>query len=108
MTYFPALGRYILRQAHGGVTYCTGMGQVQKLAVYESVNPWGPWYTVAYYNAWGSFGDSCALWYSIVPKWISTDGTTFWMSFSGGSMGSVSQDAFHLIKGTFTLRTIHS
>jgi hypothetical protein len=79
------------------------MGEVQKFAMYESVNPWGPWYTIEYLSAWGSFGTSFGLWYSINPKWISADGKTFWMSFSGGSDGSVTMDAFHLVKGTFTL-----
>jgi hypothetical protein len=103
MTYFPSLGRYILTQTHGGITAYEGMGEVQKFAMYESVNPWGPWHTIEYLSAWGSFGTSVGLWYSINPKWISADGKTFWMSFSGGSNGSVNMDALHLVKGTFTL-----
>jgi hypothetical protein len=100
MTYIPALGRYILTQDHGGTP---GLGEVQKLGIYDSPNPWGPWTTVAYYSNWGGYGTSEGLYYSIIPKWISADGTTFWMSFSGGSRGSVDMDALHLVKGTFTL-----
>ena len=77
--------------------------EVQKFALYDARNPWGPWTTIAYYDNWGSYGTSPGLWYSIVPKWISADGKTFWMSFSGGSDGTVNMDAFHLIKGEFTL-----
>jgi hypothetical protein len=103
MTFFPVLNRYILMQSHGGVTAYEGMGEIQKLAVYESANPWGPWYTVAYYNTWAAAGTSNALWYSVNPKWISADNKTFWVSWSGGSQGSISQDGFHLVRGDFVL-----
>ena len=102
MTYFPVLGRYIFTQAHGGFVGVDD-GLVGKLAIYESPNPWGPWTTIAYYENWGSYGTSTGLLYSIVTKWISADNKTFWMSFSGGSDGTVNMDAFHLIKGEFTL-----
>ena len=97
MTYFPTLGRYIFTQSHGTPN------EVQKFALYDGPNPWGPWTTIAYYDNWGSYGTSLGLWYSIVPKWISADGKTFWMLFSGGSGGTVDMDAFYLIKGEFTL-----
>jgi hypothetical protein len=104
MVYNSALSRYILTQAHGGTLCSLGPdGEVQKFGVYESVNPWGPWYTVYYSNTWGAYGTSMSLYYTIPVKWISTNGLSFWMAFSGGSDGTIVMDSLNLIQGSFIL-----
>ena len=81
----PVLGRYI----------ATGQGTIGQAAFYESVNPWGPWYSIGYYNTeadgtggWGKFGlttgttggDSLGI--NFVNAWTSADGATMWAQFS--------------------------
>jgi hypothetical protein len=78
--YNPALGRYI----------AVGQGAIAQAAFYESVNPWGPWYSIAYYNTnsdgsggWGNMGMSGAsLGINFVNAWTSADGLTMWAIFS--------------------------
>lgn len=93
------LGRYLLISSHRppGSSIKTGLG---RLGVFDAPEPWGPWTTVAYYADWLGLGDSDALGYNISTKWISTDGNTFWMTYSAPST-----DQFNLIKGTFTPAT---
>lgn len=88
----PGLKRYLMTVPHGGVG---------KLGIFDAPEPWGPWTTVAYYEDWGSFGISGeALIYSFPAKWISSDGTTMWLVFSGLE----DLDSFNLVKATLTLK----
>lgn len=93
MQYFPVIARYI---------FTNYAGAISKMHIYESVNPWGPWYTVEYNNSWGNYGISTGLWNNILPKFISADDTEFYVLFSGFST-PVDYDNYNLIKGTFTL-----
>jgi hypothetical protein len=70
--------------------------------VYDAPEPWGPWTTVYYSDHWGWYGTTGALWFNIIPKFISADNTTFWMTFSGFAT-PVNWDSYNLIQGTFTL-----
>jgi len=98
MTYFPVLGRYIFSQAHGIPL------KLPKFAMYDAPNPWGPWTTVTYQETWGGYNQATySLWYSITTKWISADGKTFWMSYSGMGDAPYNLDSFNLVKGTFVL-----
>ena len=95
MQYFPVLGRYIFIHL---------FGQIQQLHVFDAPEPWGPWTTVYYNDAWGSYGTQDVVSYNIVPKFISSNNLIFWMTFSGGGgSGSDNWDNYNLIKGTFTL-----
>lgn len=94
MTYSPALKRYLWWQQipqpaghrdRGDTRFDGGFG------VYDAPEPWGPW-TTAYFTAkWdvgpGEHGDFPA-------KWMSADGRTNWLVFSG-------EDAFSVRKGVF-------
>jgi hypothetical protein len=89
MTYNPALKRYLLTTIGEGkdTRFAGGFG------IYDSPEPWGPWTTVYYTNAWDvGPGESCSL----PSKWFSADGTSAWLVFSG-------DDSFSVRKATFVL-----
>ena len=91
MQYFSAIGRYLLT-THGG--------DMPELRVYDAPEPWGPWTTVYYSDSWGSYAQTHALYYNIIPKFIS--GNDFWMIYSAGG-GPVDYDKLYLMKGTLVL-----
>jgi CubicO group peptidase (beta-lactamase class C family) len=69
--YNPALRRYLMALGydHGG-----GWG------LFEASEPWGPWSTVYHTDNWG-LGETHG--YRLPSKWISKDGRTLHMIFSG-------------------------
>ncbi len=73
---------------------------VKQFGLFDAQEPWGPWTTVAYDNAWGGLGATEALEYDLPTKWISPDGRTLWCVFS--STGNL--DAFNLVRGTLRLK----
>jgi len=108
--YNPGLQRYILTVAHGKENVA---GSINKLGVFDSVNPWGPWTTVEYNESWlggPNISDGTWLLFNIptkTPNWLSTDGQTFHLVFSGTGAafeGSINLDSFNLIKGQFVLQ----
>lgn len=64
--------------------------------IFDAPEPWGPWTTVAYYSKW--LDASRKIMYVFNPKWISSDGRTMYMIFSGSE-----HDAFNVIKATLKL-----
>jgi hypothetical protein len=48
--------------------------------LFDAPNPWGPWTTVAYFKDWGMPETRFAP--HIPPKWISDDGTSFYLLYS--------------------------
>jgi hypothetical protein len=66
--------------------------------IFDAPEPWGPWTTVAYYSEW--LDSTRKITYVFNPKWISPDGKTMFMVFSG-----TDHDAFNLVKATLKLRT---
>jgi hypothetical protein len=71
------------------------------LGIFDAPEPWGPWTTVAYYDNWlelkGTGAKREMLFVNIPTKWISLDGKTFWVIFTGG------QDRFNLIRAKLIL-----
>lgn len=64
------------------------------LAIFDSPEPWGPWTTVYYNENWDiAPGESS----SFPAKWISADGKTLHLVFSG-------EDSFSIRKATLALR----
>ncbi|MBE0537106.1 MAG: serine hydrolase [Phycisphaerae bacterium] len=64
-------------------------------AIYDAPEPWGPWTTAFFTEKWDTGpGESGA----IPTKWISPDGGTFHLVFSG-------EDAFSLRKATIELKS---
>lgn len=90
MTYDAALKRYLWCQiGRGHDTRFSG-----GFAIYDAPEPWGPWTTVFITDHWDTGpGESCA----IPTKWISEDGLTLHLVFSG-------EDNFSVRKGVLQLK----
>jgi hypothetical protein len=88
VTYYSALGRYLMTlrsRARGG-----GLNQ---FSIYDSAEPWGQWTTIFYTENWDvDPGES----QHIPSKWMSSDGKSFYLVFSGN-------DAFSVRKATLTM-----
>jgi hypothetical protein len=96
VSYNPGLDRYLLTTGHGPFE-----DGVRRLGIFDAPEPWGPWTTVAYNEAWGGF-EGFWLGYYIptkTPDWMSPDGQTIHLIFSG--QGTL--DSFNLIKGSLKL-----
>ena len=80
--YNAGLRRYLLAVSYG---HHGGWG------LYESAQPWGPWKTAFHTNDWG-LGPTHG--YRIPSKWISGDGRTMTLVFSGRNGPGLHFDAF--------------
>jgi hypothetical protein len=91
VSYAEALKRYLLVQpipARAARERITPLDTRFRggLAVFDAPEPWGPWTTVYYTDRWDvGPGDSA----SFPPKWMSTDGRTLHLVFSGDDCFSV-------------------
>ncbi len=94
--YDPAIKRYLLAVAysHGG-----GWG------LYDAPEPWGPWTTVFHTLDWDLGGTHG---YRFTTKWLSPDGLSGWMVFSGVKLRDITYDAFCVRHFTFHLRKAES
>jgi hypothetical protein len=92
VVYNPAIKRYLLT---------VHRGDQGTLGIFDAPQPWGPWTTVAYYDNWlglkGTGVKREMLFINIPTKWITADGKTLWVIFTGG------QDRFNLIKAKLIL-----
>jgi hypothetical protein len=91
VTYHPVLKRYLLNMIGAGADtrFSGGFG------IYDAPEPWGPWTTVYYTEAWDvGPGESN----SFPAKWFSGDGRTAWLVFS-------SDDNFCVRKATLEAPT---
>ena len=89
ISYNAALKRYLWCQILPGADprFKGGFG------IYDAPEPWGPWTTVFYTEAWDvGPGETC----SFPTKWMSADGKTLYLVFSG-------DDTFAVRKATITL-----
>ena len=89
VTYNVPLGRYLMvmrsRARAGGVNH---------FSIFDAPEPWGPWTTVYYTKNWegkplSTESDGWGESQHIPSKWISTDGTAFYLIFSGKDSFSV-------------------
>ena len=94
VSYNAGTKRYILMTEHDQ----TFRG---KMGIFEAPAPWGPWKTIAYYDAWanqtgasGDSGDKGFFW-NISNKWSS--GKNFSMVFTGIQ----GDDSFNKVDGSF-------
>ena len=88
ISYNAGLRRYLWSQTLPGTDARFGGG----FAVYDAPEPWGPWTTVYFTDAWDvGPGESS----SFPTKWMSADGRTVHLVFSG-------DDSFSVRKATFT------
>lgn len=59
--------------------------------IFDAPEPWGPWTTAFYTTYWGL---GCTHGYRLPRKWISADGKTMHLVFSGRTYDGVVYDAF--------------
>ncbi len=77
LTYNAGLRRYFLTTAHSdgsGATHTPALG------VFDAPEPWGPWTTVYYADQWA---DGWMIHHKFPPAWMSADGLTMWLAYSG-------------------------
>lgn len=91
VSYNAGLKSYLLTTEHTE----THRGNI---GIFDAPEPWGPWTTVAYQNRWGEghFPLNTFFW-NFSNKWISTDGLTFSLIFTGRK----ENDSFNIIRGKF-------
>lgn len=89
--YHPILKRYLLTVQRDS----TGAW-----GIFDAPEPWGPWTTVAYYDTW--IDTSIKFLFAFNQKWISVDGKTMYMAFSGLDI----YDSFNVIKATLNLKAV--
>ena len=87
ISYNAGLGRYLWWQGHPGDTRFSG-----GFGVFDAPEPWGPWTTVYYTTNWDVGPGETA---HFPPKWMSANGKTVYLVFSG-------DDAFSVRKATLT------
>lgn len=91
VTYDAGLKRYLLVQPVPAATSRDGQGKLDTrfsggLAVFDAPEPWGPWTTAFSTEQWDiGPGDSA----SFPTKWMSADGRTCHLVFSGGDCFAV-------------------
>ena len=91
VTYNGALRRYLLVQPVPDTASRDRTGRLDTrshggLAIYDAPEPWGPWTTAYFADRWDvGPGDSA----SFPSKWMSADGTTLHLVFSGDDCFSV-------------------
>ena len=97
--YNPAINRYLMSKTHDlNDTFPHG-----GLGIFDAPEPWGPWTTVEYTDDWMG---SINMYFATFPtKWISQDGLTLWMIFTGYGSDVIAHDAYQHMKGVLTLVT---
>ncbi|MGE0755525.1 MAG: hypothetical protein AB7F89_03910 [Pirellulaceae bacterium] len=86
ITFHPLLRRYLWCQVHPESDHPQGPRFHGGFGIYEAPHPWGPWRTVYFTNEWDvGPGDTS----SFPAKWMSDDGRTVHLVFSGDDCFSV-------------------
>jgi hypothetical protein len=94
VTYNAGLKRYLLTTEHTET-------HAGKFGLFDAPEPWGPWTTIAYDDAWGADHVEVSTFYWVfTPKWINPDGTQFTMLFTGKN----TNDSFNTLTGRFIPR----
>ena len=94
VSYNAGLKRYLLCTEHGE----THRG---KPGIFDAPEPWGPWTTVLYEDAWGEGHILLNTFSWLIPtKWQSADGCQFSLIFSGRK----ENDSWNMLRGSFVTR----
>lgn len=108
-----AIGRYIAYNDHGNA--CTSDGSSgpceRQVSLFDAPSPWGPWTTFDYEENFDNTGcgTNClstgpAVGWSMVQKWIGSDGLSIWPEYSSIEVSSTADyDSLNLIEGTISL-----
>jgi CubicO group peptidase (beta-lactamase class C family) len=91
ISYNRGLGRYLWCQVLPYSTHPQGTRFEGGFGIYEAPEPWGPWRTVYYTRKWDVGPGETS---SIPPKWMSSDGKTCWLLFSGDDCFSLRKIEF--------------
>jgi CubicO group peptidase (beta-lactamase class C family) len=86
VTYNAGLKRYFWCQIHPESTDSRGPRYEGSFGIYEAPEPWGPWTTVYFTAAWDIGPGETS---SFPTKWMSDDGKTMYLVFSGNDYFSV-------------------
>jgi len=93
VSYNAGIKRYLLCSTHKNPMNEGGLG------IFDGPHPWGPWTTVAYYDEWHvPSGKGSTFFYSFSNKWMSSDGLSFVMIWTGTG----DHDAWNTVEGRFT------
>jgi hypothetical protein len=105
-SYNPGLRRHLLATEHTA-------SKQNLMSLFDAPEPWGPWTTVEYWTTEEKFGQTRVgsnldwadnvFFFSFAPKWISEDGRSFTLVFTGAGNGR-NNDSFNTIRGRFQLR----
>jgi hypothetical protein len=94
VSYNAGLKRYLLLTEHGE-------SHRGKPGIFDAPEPWGPWATVLYEEAWGNGHILLNTFTWLIPtKWQSADGKSFSLIFSGRK----ENDSWNMVRGEFVLR----
>jgi hypothetical protein len=94
ITYDAGLGRYLWSQVHPKHPDSRGPRFEGGFGVYEAPEPWGPWRTAYFAKRWDvGPGETSRF----PTRWMSEDGTTVHLAFSG-------DDSFSVRRATLVLR----
>lgn len=93
VSYNPHLGRYFLMTEHEE-------SFKGNLGIFDAPKPWGPWTTTAYYTNWGNTNST--FFWNFSNKWLSSDGTTFTLVYTGIDQGSDTYDSWNTVRGSFS------
>jgi CubicO group peptidase (beta-lactamase class C family) len=88
ITYNAALKRYLWCHTYPESTHSGGPRFQGGMGIYDAPEPWGPWTTVFHTNDWDVGPGETS---SFPTKWISNDGRTLHLVFSGDDYFSVRQ-----------------
>ena len=97
VTYVELLGRYLLTKPHFAPdddreVLNAADSRVASFGLFEAPTPWGPWKTIHYEDDF--LDDKVKFSYFIPAPWVSGDGRSFWLAFSGWP----EYDNFNLIR----------
>lgn len=93
VSYNAGLKRYLLATEHGAT-------HAGKLGLFDAPEPWGPWTTVSYDDAWGDGHiEVSGFYWNFANKWLSADGTRFTLVFTGKN----TNDSWNTVAGRFVI-----
>lgn len=91
ITYNAGLKRYLWCQVHPHSNHPQGPRFQGGFGIYEAPEPWGPWRTVYYTREWDTGPGETS---SFPAKWMSKNGKTCYLLFSGNDSFSVRKVEF--------------
>ncbi len=95
VVHHPGLRRYLLATEHSET-------HAGRFGLFDAPEPWGPWTTAAYDEAWGAgHVETSTFYWNFPTKWLPPEGPAFTLVFTGKN----TNDSWNTVAGRFTLRT---